>query len=206
MNASSFATQLQIACYAEFARFDRGTRTETQAPQYRYVGEYWNALGIQYNGRTVSDGLRPPWSSAFVSFVVKKAGAGQRFHYSQAHCHYVNAAMQLARGIDSVHGYIARRPSSYAPKVGDIVVAGRGSAKSYNYDQAEMMYTSNSFYPSHGDIVVEVRPNSIVTIGGNVTRDTVGRRIRKIDAYGKLKDRVERGKNYPWIAVLQSVL
>jgi hypothetical protein len=201
MPAASYKEKLVEICRAELERF--GGRTEIDDPQYKYVKEYWASISIAYDGRTkVKDSkgnwFRPAWSSAFISYCVRKAGAGARFKYAQAHCHYVAAAMTAAGGTGN-HGYIARKHTTYAPKVGDIVVAGREYARDYTYDQAKLVYTADSFYPSHGDIVVSVGANSVETIGGNVSTDTVGRRRPAIDARGRLSS----GR---WIAVLECTL
>lgn len=201
-----FTDALVSACLTELARFENGTRTETQDPQFRHVGEYWQSIGINFDGRTVQDGERPAWSSAFVSFVVRKAGAGDRFRYAQAHCHYTFKSMELADGIQNGHGYRAHRPETRAPRVGDIIVAGRASAAGFTYDQAKMTFIADSFFPSHGDIVVDVTDAGVVTIGGNVTTDTVGRRTRRTRADGTLRNLVVGGRERPWIAVLECLL
>ncbi len=201
---SDFTTDLASICEAENQRF--AGRTETQDPQFKIVGEYWQSININLDGLTVVDGKRPAWSSAFVSFCVRKAGAGERFKYSEAHCHYTMKSIRLAEGEANGHGYVAHRPETYAPKVGDIIVAGRKSAAGATYDQAKLQFLADSFFPSHGDIVVKVNANSVETIGGNITTDTVGRRVRKIDAEGRLKKIVVNGNARAWITVLECLL
>ncbi len=199
---STFTEALRQRCTVEWERFAKGTRTETDDPQFKFVGEYWRSIGKNLDGRTVVRGIRPAWSSAFVSFVVRGAGAQNRFRYTEAHCHYVKAATDAAAGASPTHGYVARRSSEYAPKVGDIVVAGREYAKKFDFDQAKLIHEADSFYPSHGDIVVEVNPATGV-IGGNVATDTVGRKQLRTEADGRLKDRVVGGVAHPLIAVLE---
>lgn len=201
---SDFTAALARVCEAENQRF--AGRTETQDPQFRFVGEYWQSLDIDLNGRTVVDGKRPAWSSAFVSFCVRRAGAGARFRYAEAHCHYTMQSIRLAEGQANGHGYVAHRPETYAPKVGDIIVAGRESAAGITYDQAKLVFLADSFFPSHGDIVVKVRTGSVETIGGNITTDTVGRRVRRTDAEGRLRKTVVDGRERAWIAVLECLL
>src|SRR5690606_11932682 len=66
-------------------------------PQFLRVGDYWRAVGQPFNGRTLNaNGKRPAWSSAFISFVLKEAGAGDRFKYSVAHCHYFQDFVERA--------------------------------------------------------------------------------------------------------------
>jgi hypothetical protein len=201
---SDFTATLAAVCEAENQRF--AGRTETEDPQFRFVGEYWQSIGINLNGQTVVDGKRPAWSSAFVSFCVRKAGAGQHFRYAEAHCHYTMQSIRLAEGEANGHGYVAHRPEIYAPKVGDIIVAGRESAAGITYDQAKLLYLADSFFPSHADIVVKVREESVETIGGNITTDTVGRRIRRTGPGGRLKKLVVDGHERAWIAVLECLL
>jgi hypothetical protein len=134
---------------------------------------------------------------------VRKAGAGDAFRYGEAHCHYTVKGMDALDQSDASYGYWARKSSTYAPKVGDIIVAGREYAKRYDYDQARLIYEADSFFPSHGDIVVAVEPENdrVVTIGGNVT-DNVQRKHFALKNNGRLRDRVISGREVPWIAVL----
>ena len=199
-----YTDALVAKAQAERARWTGGT--ETKAPWKNYVGEYWEAIGIHLKGDTVVDGIRPAWSAAFISFVVRKAGAGDRFFYTQAHCHYVKRAMDAADGHGN-HGFIARRYETYKPKPGDIIVGGREYAKSFTYEKAKLIYVADSFYPSHGDVVVGIAPNGayVETLGGNVSQDVSGKRLA-LTPEGTLKKRVASGQTYPWIAVLECVL
>jgi hypothetical protein len=207
---SAFTTKLIGACKAEYARWDNGAGRETWGtPQhakdyYLFVKEYWKSVGIQnLDGRTIQGGIRPAWSSALVSFINKSAGAGARFHYTQAHCHYIDRAMKAANGTDGDFGYIARRPDSYKPKAGDIVCAGRQYAAGYDYDQAAMIYEADSFYPSHGDIVIDVTDTHAHVIGGNVN-DNVDTKRLKLTSTGYLRNRItSSGRELPWIAILE---
>lgn len=210
---TAFTDKLQNICLEEYQRWDNGAGRETWGrPQhakdyYLFVKEYWQSIGNNsLDGRTVVKNTRPAWSSAFVSHCVKKAGAGSKFKYTEAHCHYVAKAMAAADGAGGNYGYIARRTNAYKPKVGDIVVAGREYAKRYDYDQAKLIYEADSFYPSHGDIVVEVFNDKIYVIGGNVIHN-VGRKTLKLKANGQLRDRVDaNGNSLPWIAILECKL
>lgn len=203
---SIFTDKLRLSCLAEWDRFEKGTKTETQDPQFKFVGEYWQSIGKNLDGKTVIEGKRPAWSSAFVSFVVRTAGAGNRFRYAEAHCHYVKNAMDFADSGVGNYGYRARKFDEYRPKVGDIIVAGREYAKQYTYAQAKLIYEADGFYPSHGDVVVAVSADKVTTMGGNVSTDTVGRRFRAVKPNGQLMNRVESGITYPWIAVLECLI
>ncbi|MFN3912011.1 DUF2272 domain-containing protein [Hyphomonas sp.] len=203
-----FATALANACLAEYDRWDKGAGRETWGTPdyakdyYLFVKDYWKSISKPFDGRTLVEGIRPAWSSAFVSYCVRNAGAGKQFKYSEAHCHYIYPAMQRADGLNDGYGYIARKPEAYAPKVGDIVCAGRLYAKNYTYDQAKLRYQADSFYPSHGDVVTDVGKKYVRAIGGNI-RDNVDMKKLETDANGLLKPR--EGK-YPWICVLECVI
>ncbi|TCT08830.1 uncharacterized protein DUF2272 [Tepidamorphus gemmatus] len=198
---SKFTSRLRQACLDELTRFANGK--EYNDPFAAYVGEYWKAIGINHlDGKTTVGGIRPAWSAAFVSFCVKTAGAGDRFMYTQAHCHYVARAMDAAEKASSSFGYVARRPESYTPRVGDIVCAGRLYAKQYTYDMARMQYVADSFYPSHGDIIVDISDGHAAAVGGNLS-DSVQRKRLALTPEGYLEPLTAGGKTYPWIAVLE---
>lgn len=211
---SDFCERLAEICRAEYGRWDDGRGRETQGTDqagiakdyYLFVRDYWRSIGINHlDGRTIEDGIRPAWSSAFVSYCVRKAGASAQFKYSQAHCHYIAAAMAANQDAASTYGYRARRYETYKPKVGDIICGGREYAKTYTYDQAKLIYTADSFYPSHGDIVVAMTDDQATVIGGNITNNVDRKHLRLNDA-GFLRRRVADGGQYPWITVLECVI
>jgi hypothetical protein len=210
---SAFTNKLVEVCLGEFARWDEGAGRETHGTDdgtgardyYLFVKEYWMSIGnTQLDGRTISSGIRPAWSSAFVSFCIGRAGAGAQFRYGEAHCHYIQKSMLAADGTAS-HGYVARRAETFVPRVGDIVCSGREYAKRFDYDQAKITYIADSFYPSHGDIVVEVEPDHVRVIGGNVNNNVDDKRL-PLNPDGTLMRRTVGGTPAPWIAVLQCML
>jgi hypothetical protein len=210
---TQFTDDLVEACKTEYQRWDNGAGRETWGrPQhskdyYLFVKEYWVSIGNNnLTGRTVVNGVRPAWSSAFVSFCEKRAGAGDKFRYTEAHCHYINKAMLKASNPSNNFGYAARRPESYKPKVGDIICGGREYAAGYDYDQAALIYEADSFYPSHGDIVVEMTSSRAITIGGNITNNVDMKRLRLTDT-GYLRNRINSsGRELPWVAILECLM
>jgi hypothetical protein len=210
---TQFTDELVRVCKGEYARWDNGDGRETWGkPQhakdyYLFVKEYWQSIGNnRLDGRTVVGGIRPAWSSACVSFCMKKAGAGTRFFYTEAHCHYVHKAMQQANGEISGYGYRARKTVDYQPKPGDVVVGGRAYALTFDYDKAALIYEADSFYPSHGDIIHTITDGFALTTGGNVN-DSVTQKRLKLTSNGYLRDRINSsGREIPWIAVLECVI
>jgi len=195
-------------CHAEWAAFDEGNAKEGDDPQFRRVGDYWQSIGLPHNGRTqivnasTGQSSNPPWSAAFISFVVRQAGGEDGFRYAQAHCHYVQDF--ISGRPDAV--YEAMHPDSYAPQPGDIVHYGRGSAKQLDFSAARSTYLADTFYSSHSDFVISVDPSAGegFTIGGNVRNSVFRKRIR-LKSSGLLKQRSESGNSFPWIAVLRLI-
>ncbi len=146
----------------------RALRMDHQAGMWQRVGEYWwlgqNAgtreedWTSKYNENgTPYAGDAPAWSAAFISYVMRTAGAGGRFVYSPLHADYINAA---ARGEG---GMRAERPDMYAPQAGDLICTGRGASRNIRYENLP----APSFY-GHCDLVTQAAPGQLLVIGGNV--------------------------------------
>lgn len=207
-----FIDKLLLACDREYTKFQSGTLKEYDDAVYKRVGDYWKAVNIDnIDGKTLSKDKHgkfytPAWSSAFIAYVVKNAGAGSLFHYSSAHCHYIESARK-AKQNGSESAYYAVSPDADIPSAGDIICSGREYASEYGFEHAELAYKTDSFYPSHGDVVIYVNREQgyIITVGGNIG-NTVKQKKIQIDEQGFLVDRAE-GKNLlPWLALLKCQL
>lgn len=173
------------------------------------VGEYWwigqdpYEAEVSWTGKHNSNGDpfdfnhdgHYAWSAAFISYVMRVSGAGDRFPYSPNHSTYINAA---ASG--STTGLRAQNPASYAPRPGDLVCAGRDTARTVRF---ESLPTRNGF-PAHCGLVVAQRPNQISIIGGNVD-DAVTLTHVPTGPTGLLAgpDGASLDSRYAWCAVLQ---
>ncbi len=198
---SDIRRKIVEVCRGELARFDYGQAKEFDDPQYLRVGDYWDSISSGYDGRTKgADGTNPAWSAAFVSFVLREAGAGDRFPGSQAHCHYFQHFVDRA----GANLYEALRSDQVTPRPGDILHYGRRWAKQYNFSTARQNYAADSFYPSHSDIIVAVDANQKVVkaIGGNIS-NSVKEKTFHLDENGRLVERVVEGQTYPWIGLLR---
>lgn len=136
------------------------------------VGEYWwLGLGGQgrearWTGKHDDNGRIFPaandehyaWSAAFISYVMRIAGAGDRFPYSSNHATYVNAA---AAGRSSI--LRAHAPQTYAPKLGDLLCFGREWAAGLRFSDLP----KNGFWPGHCAMVVGRQDNTLSVVGGN---------------------------------------
>jgi hypothetical protein len=196
---SAFTDRVAQQCLTEFARFNNGKGRETKDPFAGFVGEYWN-IGLNnknIDGRTTFEDkkgkpFRPAWSAAFISFIMRKSGAGNAFFYHEGHIHYVVKAIRDAKAGADVK-FLGRDPKTQVPKVGDLINAGRGVAKSVTFKTVLAEYgkkevDKGNFLPSHSDIVIEVNmaKKKLTTIGGNVDVDTVGKKTWELKDDGTL--------------------
>jgi hypothetical protein len=113
-----------------------------------------------------------------ISWVMRKAGASSAFRSSGRHTDYVGAAKQN-RVANNSNPFKTYRISEVSPRVGDLVCLERNnSGVSYdNVDQGPR--------DSHCDIVVDVQPRQIKTIGGNLS-NSVRQNTVATDANGRV--------------------
>jgi len=198
---ASRKVSMVLIAVQEWARFGKQTITypldgppkleqlgirERDAPER--INVYWRA--VDKPDRSGLDDVA--WSAAFISWVVASAGVPRDlFCPDQRHTIYVERLVARARAPGAV--LIAHRPGDYAPKVGDLVCASRnnGGTTLDNLNRG----------PGHCDIVVELRPGEVHTIGGNV-QDSVSRSIFPLSAAGLMTPL--RGR--PFFAVIENRL
>ena len=157
------------------------------SPIYKQrVGEYWKK-GANKNLDGCDKSV--PWSSAFISFIMSKSGAGSEFVYSSAHTDYIRDAIRNTKS-GKKHTFMAYRLKEKPVSLGSLVCYSRQSGVDYN--------TTGS-YKSHCDIVVNVnkRKGTAEVIGGNVS-DGVSKKIIKIDRDGYLTD-----NNNDWFTIIE---
>jgi Uncharacterized protein conserved in bacteria (DUF2272) len=189
-------------------------KPEREEGLWQRVGEYW-WLGMNagspesaWTGEHDAHGVIFPasvdgdyaWSAAFVSYVMRIAGAAGKFPYSPNHATYINIAKQMATGGTSGWIITAERPESYAPQPGDLICLGRGSARSLRYDDLPA-----GQFPGHCDIVVGTPvQGTISVVGGNVD-DAVTLKHVPVTPDGKLADADGRilDSRYDWMVVLR---
>ena len=186
-----------------------GVKPERLPGLWERVGEYWwigqdpyeaevswtgkhNVEGTPFN---FENDARFAWSAAFISYVMRVAGAGDRFPYSPNHSTYINAAAAGQAGVLQ-----AQNPASYAPQLGDLICAGRGVGKSVRFAS---LPTRNGF-PAHCGLVVAKNATQISIIGGNVD-DAVTLTHVPVGPTGLLDgpEGASLDGRYAWCAVLQ---
>jgi hypothetical protein len=189
-------------------------KPERQQGLWQRVGEYWwlamnvGAPESGWTGRHDANGAVFPasddgayaWSAAFVSYVMRIAGAGTRFPYSSSHSEYIDIAKQVTLGQASGWLIRAERPDAYAPMPGDLICLGRASAHDLRYDDLPAGH-----FPGHCDIVVDTSvPGQISVVGGNVDDAVVLKHV-PVTPDGKLAtpDGQVLDTRYPWMVVLR---
>jgi hypothetical protein len=184
-------------------------KPERQPGLWQRVGEYWwiglNAddPAVAWTGKHDSGGQVFPadedgkyaWSAAFISYVMRLAGAGAGFPYSANHATYVNAA-----AAKTAPALAAREPELYALKRGDLICLGRGRANALRFADLP----TDDLWPGHCAIVVDLQPGMASVIGGNVD-DAVTLTHVPITPGGMLAtpDGTVLDQRYAWFVVLQ---
>jgi hypothetical protein len=181
-------------------------KPERTAGMWQRVGEYWwlgqdaNRPESAWTGRTDAFGVvfaagddgSFAWSAAFISYVMRTAGAGARFPYSQSHATYINAARQMSLGTATGWALWAEPALAAAPRPGDLICAGRANA----HDMAFEDLPAGNF-PSHCDLVVSSDGAALTVIGGNVD-DAVTMKHVPLTLDGRIID-----PRYPWFVVIR---
>ena len=153
------------------------------------VGVYWrDGVYLALTGKDTDE----PWSAAFMSWVMRESGLGNRFRYSEWHAHYINEAIEARRQGDDSRAFWGYRLDEVSPRVGDLVCYSRQDGISFD--------RRPDTFASHTDLVVAVRPGQVDVIGGNV-QDSVTLKTLSTDPQGRLVD-----KNQRWFAIMRNRL
>jgi len=178
------------------------TIPERQEGFWQRVGEYWwqgmnaGTPDSRLTGKYIAPGEAFPvsekgdyaWSAAFISYVMRIAGAGQHFPYAPAHATYIDAAV---RGQTPL--LTAEDPATYAPQPGDLVCFARSWAAGLRFKDLP----TQGFFPGHCGIVTSIGTGEIDMIGGNVDNAVVLTHIPATPD-GRLSDTVVN-----WLVVLR---
>ncbi|GBF07821.1 hypothetical protein DAERI_180012 [Deinococcus aerius] len=167
----------------EYARWRPGgaARSETDAEMRPTLRGYWmEGVGLGGNAADSAIDSRLAWSAAFISWVMRRAGAGTLFRYASGHTTYCAAAKRNRAAGDLQNPFWLYRISERAPEPGDLVCTGRQDS-GVTYDNVD----DGNFRASHCDVVVEVSPGRLGVIGGNVS-NTVGRKVLRTGPDGRV--------------------
>lgn len=173
--ASDAVEALVVAAVDEWLRFKRGDGMEHTFPFYEFVGEMWQAIGHNLDGRDRDQ----PWSAASISWFVRKAGEPyDGFKFSAAHSRYINDAI-VKRKAEKNAPFWGFRLDEEKPEIGDIVCQWR--VREVDFDHA----AEHSQFSSHTDVVVAKNSEFVTVIGGNV-RQSVRTKKYRLEGNGKL--------------------
>jgi hypothetical protein len=140
------------------------------------------------------------WSAAFISYVMRTAGAGARFPYAPSHSTYINIAKEMKLGRSTGWIIVAERLEEYAPVPGDLVCYSR-EKRPVKYEQLP-----RGHFAGHCDIVVGRGDGQISVIGGNVFHAVTMKHV-PVTADGRLSDAGGRvlDTRYHWFVALRVV-
>jgi hypothetical protein len=138
------------------------------------------------------------WSAAFISYVLRTAGAGARFPYSPSHYVYINTAKEMKLGHTSGWAVVAERVDEYAPLPGDLICYSREKYK-LTYEKLPRRR-----FAGHCDMVVVRKAALISVIGGNVDHAVTMKHV-PVSTDGRLAEPDNRvlDVRYPWFVVLR---
>jgi peptidoglycan hydrolase-like protein with peptidoglycan-binding domain len=164
-NSQDFRQKIARIANQELMRWGRGSIKENDPAVRRVLQDYWKTgTNNAYTDAQLGDAKFQhdhPWSAAFISWVMRKAGAGSAFKYSAAHSTYTKWAKDN-RVNNNDNPFKAYRTTELAPQVGDLLCKQRaGSGATYDNIRSGMQ--------THCDIVTDVQPGRLVTVGGNVS-------------------------------------
>ena len=177
-------------------------KPERMAGLWQRVGLYW-WLGLDAGARPgrwtgkhdaaghvfpADEDERFAWSAAFVSYVMRLAGAGDRFPYGPAHNRYINIAVT---GDAARWAVAAAAPDAYAPVAGDLICFSRTPRPLAFADLPA------GRFPAHCDLVVGTEPGLLDVVGGDVD-DAVTLKHVPVTPAGLLAD-----ARYPWFVVVR---
>lgn len=150
--------------FSEWKRFNFGR--EHQDPYFKFVGEMWHRINLNLDGKDRD----VPWSAAAISFMVHNAGEAtsgtkySKFRFAAAHSRYVHDSIKKRQLEDEDSPFWGFDLHERRPQIGDIVCRGRAGS---NVDFGHA--AQHDSFKSHCDIIVRVKEETVVGIGGNVS-------------------------------------
>lgn len=180
---AAFRDRLVALALQEYGRWHPGgaSRRETDAEMHGVLKDYWmTGPGLSEGAAENAIARRTAWSAAFISWLMRQAGAGQFFRYASAHTVYCAQAKRNRLNNDLNNPFWLYRVAERAPQVGDLICNARqqSGVTFDNVDDGQSRF-------SHCDLVAEVQPGQLVVYGGNV-HDNVDRKTIRTDPQGFL--------------------
>lgn len=186
-NLSSTAKKSIIGALSEYSfwnkkgiKYDENDNEVTDR-----ILKYWKeGVGIDYS-KNIPAARSTAWSAAFISYLMKKAGAGDKFKYAASHSVYIRDAIKN-RKENNNNPFKGYKPEEVKVEVGDLVCYARNNSGAN--------YNTTSSYESHCDLVTNTSKNKASSIGGNVS-NSVTETIVPLTDSGKI-DLSKTDKDY----------
>ncbi|MEM8778649.1 MAG: DUF2272 domain-containing protein, partial [Cyanobacteria bacterium P01_G01_bin.49] len=188
---ANFKKKLVETAFEEWEFFSRGTKKEREDGIWQHIVQYWQEALNMNNIDTPTDVGNIPWSAAFISWLMTKSGARNKFKRNASHSVYIRDAIKKRKEKVIDAPFIAFKINEVSPQVGDLVCAPR---------QSGVTYDTTESYISHCDLVVEKRDDEIDIIGGNVS-NSVTKKTLKLDDNSRVDD-----NSRPWFVVIKNLL
>lgn len=177
--SSPFKKKLINLANEEFDKWNKGGVRIKEGSQdtIQDLRDYWEkGAGVKQNDNYY---VEEAWSSAFISYLMRMAGAGDDFKYAPSHSQYISEAVKNRKENNSKK-FKAYKPNEVEVNVGDLVCYPR---------QSGVGYDSGAGYKSHCDLIINVNGDKAVGVGGNVS-DSVSKKdyVLKEGKIDKSKD------------------
>ncbi len=175
---TDFKNSLANSISTEYNKWNSGgKKTEADPSMFSTLQEYFDSTGAKFSTEQQKS---LAWSAAFISYNMKKSGAGSDFPYSPSHSVYIRKTIQN-RKLNNANPFKAYKPDEVPVSVGDLVCYPR---------QSGVTYDTTTDYNSHCDLVSSVSNGVAVGVGGNVG-NSVSKTNIILDSTGK----VDKSKN-----------
>lgn len=181
----------------EFELWSAAGLKEWDAAAAPILEKYWRSVKSASQAKKIVDELQAdpqhlahPWSAAFISWIMKSAGA-TKFKKSPAHRVYVADARHNRERQVLDNPFWAYRINEVKPEVGDLICQRRCTKREYQnpsarpskcatYDNIDEIDADGNqiAWRTHCDIVTRVRLKTISVIGGNVGNSVSMKSIR----------------------------
>lgn len=182
-----------------------GKAKEAVKPYSDRIGDYWLTIPTAEYDKLVKDYAKAlgkldgtvrgvPWSAAFISYCMQKAGGGSQFPYSGGHVKWIIKSIKNKQNGNTKAALVGYKPDELPLRIGDFVGAPRQSGVTYNNAVAK------GWFKSHTDVIVEIdlKNKRAYAIGGNVGQ-SVSRTVLNIDGNGMLTD-----TSRPWFVHIRN--
>ena len=156
-------------------------------PAWKKVAAYWSGSGLPGSCGSHGPACRnqvvdAPWSAAFVSWVMRRAGV-PGFTASARHADYVRTALRHPLR----DPYRVASPLDAAPALGDLLCYVRAQPRTLGHRGLVERLDGDAGLPMHCDIVVGAADGMAWLVGGNV-QQAVTLRMLRLDAHGRFAD------------------